>query len=84
MAPEQMWAESWRADPLGRAIADRHYNRQSIGAAQFVPPGRCVVLLADDGLSLWASSATWLMGRWSTRIRSIKRRRPSGVSGALA
>lgn len=49
------WQQSWRADPRARAIADRHYNRQSVGAAQFVPPGRCFVLRhADD--ALWITS----------------------------
>lgn len=39
-----MWTLSYRADPESRLIADRHYNRQKIGAPQFVPPGRCLVL----------------------------------------
>lgn len=44
--PQRMrWCASWRADPRAREIADRHYNRQKIGAKQFVPPGRCVVLV---------------------------------------
>jgi hypothetical protein len=38
------WRLSWRADPAVRRLADRHYNRQKIGAPQFVPPGRCLVL----------------------------------------
>ncbi len=38
------WTLSDRADPSARAFADRHYNRQSHGAPQFVPPGRCLVL----------------------------------------
>ena len=46
------WQTSWRADPAARALADRHYNRQAIGAPQFVPPGRCVVL--------WQPSAVWV------------------------
>jgi len=41
-----------RADPLARVIADRHYNRQSVGAEQFVPPGRCLVL--------WMPKAFWV------------------------
>ncbi len=49
-----MWRESFRADPAAAAIADRHYNRQSVGSAQFVPPGRCVVLRADE--ALWVTS----------------------------
>jgi hypothetical protein len=47
---------SYRADPTARALADRHYNRQSIGAAQFVPPGRCVVLTTEAGDALWVTS----------------------------
>lgn len=52
----EMWRRSWRADPAGATIADRHYNRQSIGAPQFVPPGRCLVLLAAAGSALWVTS----------------------------
>jgi hypothetical protein len=50
------WAESWRADPQARVLADRHYNRQRVGAAQFVPPGRCVVLLATSERAAWVTS----------------------------
>lgn len=49
------WELSYRADPPARAVADRHYNRQSVGAAQFVPPGRCLVLTAP-GPCLWVTS----------------------------
>ena len=56
MTQPQMWRRSWRADPLGREIADRHYNRQKVGAPQFVPPGACLVLMADDDQSLWVTS----------------------------
>lgn len=53
-----IWRRTWRADPRCRALADRHYTRQSIGAAQFVPPGRCLVLHAygDKGDALWVTS----------------------------
>lgn len=50
------WMLSHRADPRARVIADRHYNRQKIGTPQFVPPGRCVVLLTDTLDALWVSS----------------------------
>lgn len=50
------WCQSWRADPVARALADRHYNRQSVGAAQFVPPGACVVLRTLRGDAYWVSS----------------------------
>lgn len=49
------WQPSNRADPRAAAIADRHYNRQKIGAPQFVPPGRCMVLRHDDD-ALWVTS----------------------------
>lgn len=38
------WFRSHRADPEVVPLADRHYNRQKIGAPQFAPPGRCLVL----------------------------------------
>lgn len=52
-----IWERSWRADPLGARIADRHYNRHSVGSAQFVPPGRCVVLVSPAGDALWVVTA---------------------------
>lgn len=53
-----IWQVSHRADPFARDIADRHYNRQKIGAPQFVPPGRCLVLTAANaaGKALWVTS----------------------------
>ena len=50
-----IWRLSDRADPAARVIADRHYNRQKPGTRQFVPPGRCLVLLAP-GPALWVTS----------------------------
>ena len=51
-----IWQLSDRADPVARKLADRHYNRQSIGAAGFVPPGRCLVLRTADGEAFWVTS----------------------------
>lgn len=51
-----MWRLSNRADPGALPIADRHYNRQKIGSPQFVPPGRCLVLLTEKKGALWVSS----------------------------
>lgn len=50
------WRLSHRADTRALPIADRHYNRQKVGSPQFVPPGRCLVLLTNDERSLWTSS----------------------------
>lgn len=61
------WALSWRADPRARVVADRHYNRQKVGAPQFVPPGRCVVLLTGTADALWVTSwpfAEYVLHAW--------------------
>lgn len=58
--PGGKWYASHRADPRAVPLADRHYNRQKIGAPQIAPPGSCIVLLADgvDGepAALWITS----------------------------
>jgi hypothetical protein len=51
-----MWCMSHRADQKARVIADRHYNRQKIGTPQFVPPGRCLVLLSENERAFWVTS----------------------------
>lgn len=53
---ESPWRRSWRSDPAALPLADRHYNRQKIGSPQFVPPGRCLVLLTADRTALWVTS----------------------------
>lgn len=58
-----IWRESFRAAEDARQIADRHYNRQSVGARQFVPPGRCLVLMAVPGGALWVTS--WPYARYT-------------------
>ena len=50
------WHLSHRFDPAGCALADRHYNRRAIGSPQFVPPGRCHVLLTAEADALWVTS----------------------------
>ena len=60
------WVISHRADLPARLIADRHYNRQHIGATQFVPPGRCFVLRTDT--ALWITSwpyAKYVKHQWA-------------------
>ncbi len=50
------WELSHRADKKALPLADRHYNRQKIGSPQFVPPGRCIVLITPCQTALWVSS----------------------------
>jgi hypothetical protein len=62
-----IWRMSHRADPAALPLADRHYNRQKIGSPQFVPPGRCIVLLSENRDALWVSSwpfAEYVKHRW--------------------
>jgi len=53
-----VWQLSHRADYRARLVADRHYNRQKVGTPQFVPPGRCFVLYANEAgrEALWVTS----------------------------
>lgn len=50
-----IWEESWRADPMAKRIADGHYSRQNPDSAQFVPPGRCVVLVIPT-IAYWVTA----------------------------
>jgi hypothetical protein len=62
------WNVSWRADPVTRDLADRHYNRQNVGAAQFVPPGSCLVFRTEAGDAAWVTSwpiAEYVQHAWA-------------------
>lgn len=75
------WNLSWRADPRGRVLADKHYSRQSIGAQDFVKPGRCVVLLTSDAQALWVTSwpfAQYVKHAWAGAWENSLFRRESG------
>jgi len=54
------WEISHRFEERTRLIADRHYNRQKPGTPQFVPPGRCCVLVTAG--SFWVTS--WPFGEY--------------------
>lgn len=65
-----IWQVSSRVDPEARVIADRHYNRQSVGARNFVPPGRCLVLKTQTptGQAFWITSwpyAQYVKHQWA-------------------
>lgn len=82
-----MWQLSHRCDPIARQIADRHYNRQSIGADNFVPPGRCLVLLRESHDALWVTSwpfAEYVRHAWAGAwINSCFRNESNELSSAL-
>lgn len=79
------WTLSHRADPAAVVIADRHYNRQKPGSPQFVPPGRCVVLLAEQ--ALWVTSypfAEYVKHDWAGAWMNSLFRREGGELPASA
>ena len=65
---EQPWCVSHRADPAAARLADRHYNRQKIGAPQFAPTGSCAVFVTACGRAFWVTSAPkaeWVKHAWA-------------------
>jgi hypothetical protein len=77
---------SHRADCRALPMADRHYNRQKIGSPQFVPPGRCVVLLRPEQ-ALWVTSwpfAEYVRHAWpGAWVNSLFRREDGPVASEL-
>lgn len=60
-----LWNLSHRFDATAGALADRHYNRQKPGTPQFMPPGRCLVLLTPCVRALWGTSwPKFVRHRW--------------------
>lgn len=49
------WKQVSKVDGRARALADRHYSRQSVGAIEFCPPGNSIVLLGFNDDALWVS-----------------------------
>jgi len=80
-----IWTQSYKADPAARPLADRHYNRHKIGADQFVPPGRSLVLLAPD--ALWITSwpkAEYVRHAWAgCWVNTLFRNEGAGLSSDL-
>jgi hypothetical protein len=82
-----MWSVSHRFDPRALPLADRHYNRRKVGSPQFVPPGRCLVLLTGDARALWVTSwpfAEYVRHRWpGAWVNSLFRREAGPLASEL-
>ncbi len=82
-----MWHVSYRADPRALPLADRHYNRQAIGSAQFVPPGACQVFLTEAADALWVTSwpkAEYVKHDWAGAwVNSLFRNESATLSSVL-
>ena len=80
------WRLSHRFCKEALPLADRHYNRQKIGSPQFVPPGRCVVLLAGTpAQALWVTSwQEYALHEWKGAwVNSCFRNEGAGLSSEL-
>lgn len=49
------WLRTHKGDRAGRALADRHYTRQTPGAASFTRPGNNLVYVTDDERAVWVT-----------------------------
>jgi hypothetical protein len=47
------WKHAWHKDVHGRQLADRHYSRKTVGAAEYMPPGYKIVLMGEDNTAVW-------------------------------
>src|SRR5262245_37667037 len=81
------WLLSHRFDPRALPLADRHYNRRAVGSPQFVPPGRCLVLLTETAQALWDTS--WPFGEYvrhawpGAMVNSLFRREDGPLASEL-
>lgn len=82
-----LWQVSHRFDKAALPLADRHYNRQKVGSPQFVPPGRCHVLLTPSADALWVSAypyAEYVRHAWAGAwVNSMFRNEGSALSSLL-
>ncbi len=82
-----LWHLSHRYDPAAVALADRHYSRQKPGTPQFVPPGRCLVLLTEGAQALWVTSwpmAEFTHHRWAGAwVNTLFRREGGALASEL-
>lgn len=82
-----VWGPSHRFDPAGASLADRHYNRRKVGSPQFVPPGRCFVLVTECKRAVWVTSwpfAEYVRHAWpGAWVNSIFRNEGAGLSSDL-
>jgi hypothetical protein len=81
------WNYSHRFDRRALPLADRHYNRRKIGSPQFVPPGRCVVLLTPSADALWVTSwpfAKYVKHAWpGAWVNSLFRNESDALASSL-
>jgi len=84
---DMVWRISHRFDPVAATLADRHYSRRTVGSPQFVPPGRCLVLVSRCSRAVWVTSwpfAEYTKHAWAGAwVCSIFRNEGAGLSSEL-
>lgn len=84
-----IWQSANRNERHARELADRHYNRQSVGSPGFVPPGRCAVFYAhtETGRAFWVTSwpfAQYVKHQWAGAwVCSAFRNEGAGVASEM-
>jgi hypothetical protein len=84
-----IWQKVKRTDQRARELADRHYNRQSVGSPHFTPPGRTLVLYAENenGKAFWVTSfpfAEYVKHEWAGAwICSAFRNEGAGIASEM-
>jgi hypothetical protein len=83
LGPLPTWVPVDRDHPAARALADRHYSRQTPGAREFMPPGETLVMLTPCARAVWGVCLN-LDGGGNLRWRvTIFRNEGAGLSSAL-
>lgn len=77
------WRQVTRCDPRARALADRHYSRQTPGAQEFMPNGRTLVMLTADGQAVWGAIENLDPAGYSRWRVSIFRREGGELASVL-
>lgn len=81
---ERGWQVVARNDARARALADRHYSRQTPGAIDFMGSGQLLVLLTDCERAVWGVILNREPGTARMRWRcSIFRNEGAGLSSEL-
>ena len=69
-----MWREVSRVDAQARALADRHYSRQTHGHREFMPPGETFVLVMDG--AVWGAVRNIFAGKKALRCSIFRNESP--------
>lgn len=76
------WRVTHREDQSIRALADRHYSRQTAGERRFAPPGEGFFAVTWCGRAAWVVVRNRFMGVWRWRC-TLFRNEGAGLSSDL-